>query len=78
MQFLSRQGYFRFYLHRIGKAKTPDIIYCEGQQDDVDELGWSTLETIVEIMQTSEEARKHVAHYKEDIVRSKKVDLRRG
>lgn len=35
-QFLSGHGYFRKYLHRMGKVERPDCIYGDGQQDDAE------------------------------------------
>ena len=34
--FLSGHGYFRSYLHRMGKADSPDCIYCPGVPDDAE------------------------------------------
>ena len=33
-QFLTGHGYFRPYLHRMGKIESPKCIYCEGPRDD--------------------------------------------
>ena len=33
-QFLTGHGYFRAYLHRMGKIESPECIYCEAPLDD--------------------------------------------
>lgn len=35
-QFLSGHGYFRHYLHRMGKVTTPSCTYCGFDRDDVE------------------------------------------
>lgn len=34
-QLLSGHGYFRQYLHRMGKVSSPECLYCPGVSDDV-------------------------------------------
>lgn len=37
-QFLSGHGYFRSYLHKMGKVNTPDCLYCVEREDNADHM----------------------------------------
>ena len=37
-QFLSGHGYFRHYLHRMGKVTTPTCRYCGHNRDDAEHI----------------------------------------
>lgn len=92
-QFLSGHGYFRRYLHGIGRARTPYCLYCPEMPDDAEYtffkcVRWAqhsveleggteevTPDNIVELMLSGEKNWISVAHWVQNILRTKKTDL---
>lgn len=89
-QFLTGHGYFRAYLHRMGKVANPWCRYCGGESDDVyhaffvcerfadDRLGLCdgafTPDTVVRKMLQTEAGWESVARYIELVLRRRFLD----